>query len=325
MPSSANFPSVIPVWIAQDPASRALLEHAFKLASSASTVLIQGESGVGKDLLAAVIHYAGSAQRAQALPQDAVIDDALIKIDCASLPQELMESELFGYERGAFTGASQMKRGRLELTAEGTLVLDEVAALTPPMQAKLLRVIEEKRFFRLGSGSTHPLRLQARVIALSNMDLEQAVQRGLFREDLYHRLNVVPLQVPPLRARRADILPLAEHLLLQLTVTRNLSFELTKEAAAALSGYDFPGNVRELRNILERALLTAQAPAIGIEDLPSFFRAQQPSPPKSLEEIEREHIALVLDHCRGKKGKAAEILGISRKNLLEKRKKYGLI
>jgi two-component system, NtrC family, response regulator AtoC len=306
----------LPIWVAVDPKSVTLLEQAQKLAASRSTVLIRGESGVGKDLLAAVIHYFAVGLEGE---------DPLVKIDCASLPHELMESELFGYEPGAFTGATHLKHGRLELAASGTIVLDEVSALTLPMQAKLLRVIEEKRFHRLGGESTTGIEVNARIIALSNTDLEQAVARRTFREDLFYRLNVIPLLVPPLRERAADVRPLVQHLLEQLNGPQRETKPLSAAAMAALERHSFPGNVRELRNILERALLHASGPHIEVEDLPaSVVHGIKAESMKSLEEVECEHIAAVLDHTRGKKSKAAEILGISRKNLLEKRKKYKL-
>ncbi len=302
---------ILSSWIAADPVSLELLEKARRVAASASTLLICGESGVGKELLASAIHYLGAER-----------DEPLVKIDCASLPRELMESELFGYERGAFTGATQTKRGRLELAGSGTLVLDEVAALTPAMQAKLLRVLEEKRFERLGG--TRPLTLAARIIALTNADLEQAVADGAFRQDLFYRLNVIPLVIPPLRQRRGDILPLAEHFLRQLSDLHHRSpLKLTSAAQKLLEAYEYPGNVRELRNLLERALVQAQGPKIQPTDLPQ--RVRQSSPSKmTLEELERSYIAEVLDATRGRKGRAAEILGISRKTLLEKRKRYRL-
>jgi transcriptional regulator with PAS, ATPase and Fis domain len=302
-------------FVAADPASIRLLEQAEKVAATASTILLRGESGTGKDLLAALIHYLGANR-----------DEPLVKIDCASLPLELVESELFGYERGAFTGATQMKRGRLELAGAGTVVLDEVAALTMPMQAKLLRVIEEKRFERLGGG--RPVAVQARVIALTNVDLERAVMRHTFREDLYYRLNVIPLTVPPLRDRPGDIRPLAEHFLAQLAeVHRRPRMSIATAAIAALVAYGYPGNVRELRNLLERAVVYTASAEILPQDLPAHVRdSALPGGKKkiSLEELERAYIAEVLDFTHGKKTVAANILGISRKTLLEKRKRYGL-
>jgi len=302
---------ILSSWIAADPVSLELLEKARRIAATTSTVLIQGESGVGKELLACVIHYLGAGR-----------DEPLVKIDCASLPRELMESELFGYERGAFTGAVQMKRGRLELAGAGTLVLDEVATLTPNMQAKLLRVLEEKRFERLGA--TRPITLAARIVALTNADLEQAVEKHTFRQDLFYRLNVLPLVVPPLRQRRGDIGPLVEHFLAHLTELHcRPTLKVSSAARTLLESYEYPGNVRELRNLLERALVQCQGAEITPADLPD--RVLQSSPRSmTLEELERAYIAEVLDATRGKKGRAAEILGISRKTLLEKRKRYGL-
>ena len=304
--------SVLASYIAADPKSLALLEQIKKIAATKATVLIRGESGVGKDLLAAVLHY---------LSPDAA--EPLLKIDCASLPHELMESELFGYERGAFTGATQMKRGRLELAGAGTLVFDEIAALSPPMQAKLLRVIEERRFDRLGGGKAVILPSALRIVAITNLDLEQAVAQRSFREDLFYRLNVVPLAVPPLRERPADVRPLAIHLL--TTVAEQHSKKppaIAPAALAALERYPFPGNVRELRNLLERCLVSG-GEKISLEDLPSLVRGTSTGK-LTLQQLERAYIAEILDYTRGKKSQAAAILGISRKNLLEKRKRYGL-
>ena len=252
--------------------------------------------------------------------------EPLVKIDCASLPHELVESELFGYEKGAFTGATQMKRGRLELAGAGTIVLDEVAALPLGVQAKLLRALEEKRFHRLGG--TRTMQVAARIVALTNADLEQAVARGAFREDLFYRLNVLPLVIPPLRERPADIRPLARRLLSQLSEThRGPARTLSADALAALERYAFPGNVREMRNILERALVSSATPELTLDALPAQVReaaAGRDRHKMTLEELERAYIAEILDFTRGKKSKAAAILGISRKTLLEKRKRYGL-
>jgi transcriptional regulator with PAS, ATPase and Fis domain len=314
-PHAGSQAAILATWVAADPQSLRLLENARKVAATASTVLVRGESGTGKDLLAWMIHYLGAKP-----------EEPLVKIDCACLPAELVESELFGYEKGAFTGASQMKRGRFELAGAGTVVLDEIAALGMPVQAKLLRVIEERRFERLGGGK--PVGLNARLIALTSVDLEHAVARHAFREDLYYRLNVIPLVVPPLRERPADIKPLAVHLLAQLAeVHRKPKQEFAPAALDALEQYNFPGNVRELRNILERALVYGTGAQIVPEDLPAHVRnaARHTLPKKpSLEEMERAYIAEVLDLTRGKKSQAAEILGISRKTLLEKRKRYRL-
>jgi two-component system response regulator AtoC len=305
--------AALDAFAASDLASLRLLEQIKKIASADSTVLIQGESGTGKDLLASLLHYLGPR-----------LEQPLIKIDCASLPHDLMESELFGFERGAFTGATQMKHGRLELAGSGTVVFDEIASLALPMQAKLLRVIEERKFDRLGG--THPLPLKARLVALSNVSLEDAVARGVFREDLFYRLNVVPITIPPLRARPSDIPPIARKLLDVLAKSYNrLPLELSPSAYAALEAYQFPGNVRELRNILERAMIHTSGNSISAEDLPTNIRNGTAASTKlTLQDLERNYIAEILDFTRGKKSKAAEILGISRKTLLEKRKKYQL-
>lgn len=314
MPSAPSAAvNVLHAWVAVDDESVRLLEQAKKVAATASTVLIRGESGTGKDLLAWLLHYLGPRP-----------DEPLTKIDCTCLPHELVESELFGYERGAFTGATQAKRGRFELAGNGTVVLDEIGALPMPAQAKLLRVIEEKRFERLGGARAIPV--DARIIALTSIDLERAVARHTFREDLYYRLNVIPLQVAPLRQRRRDIRPLAEHLLAQLAeVHRRPRMTFSSQALQALENYSFPGNVRELRNLLERAVVYGVTPEIVVEDLPRHVREASDGAKKmSLEDVERAYIAEVLDFTRGKKSKAADILGISRKTLLEKRKRYGL-
>jgi two-component system response regulator AtoC len=305
-------------WIAADPASQRILELAERVASATTNLLITGESGTGKDQLARYIHDLGTRR-----------DAPYQKIDCASLPPELVESELFGHERGAFTGAVEAKRGRLELAGRGTLVLDEVAALGLAVQAKLLRVLEERRFEHLGG--TEALRMEARVIALTNSNLERAVAEHRFREDLFFRLNVLAIEVPPLRSRPADIVALAEHLLRRLgPVHGRAEASLDSEAQGALVAYGWPGNVRELKNVLERALVFAQHDVLGLADLPESVRVAErsgamPGNLRSLEQLEKEAIAATLEATRYKISRTAEILGISRKTLLEKRKKYGLV
>ena len=312
-------------WIAEDPASLRLLELAEKVAPAPTTLLITGESGTGKDHLARLIHELGPRR-----------DAPYLKIDCASLPPQLVESELFGHERGAFTGAVERKLGRFELGRNGTIVLDEVAALSPTAQSKLLRVLQERAFERLGG--TETLRIEARLIALTNVDLPAAVKAGIFREDLYFRLNVLTLTVPPLRERRADILRLADHLLAALrSVHGRPRAELSDSARRMLAAYGWPGNVRELRNAIERAIVFSRAgdtaraaDALEPEDFPSEVRAAAvgvASPVaglRSLEDVEGEVIAATLEATHYQISRSAEILGISRKTLLEKRKKYGL-
>ncbi len=304
-------------WIAEDPASQRLLELAEKVAPAPTTLLITGESGSGKDHLARLIHELGPRR-----------DAPFLKIDCAALPPALVESELFGHERGAFTGAVDRKLGRFELGGVGTIVLDEVAALSPNAQTKLLRVLQERTFERLGG--TETLRIEARLIAITNFDLQAAIASGQFREDLFFRLNILPLAVPPLRERRADILPLADHLLASLGAIHNRpDSKLSDAARRTLSTYAWPGNIRELRNVLERAIVFGKAPELTPDDFPENIRAAAGgaavlSGLRSLEEVERDVIAQTLEATRYHISKSAEILGISRKTLLEKRKKYGL-
>jgi two-component system response regulator AtoC len=305
-------------WIATDAASLRVLEIAEKLADTGTTILITGESGTGKDQLARWIHERGPRH-----------DAPFLKIDCASLPAELVESELFGHELGAFTGAVARKPGRLELGGDGTIVLDEVAALAPAMQAKLLRVLEERTFERLGG--TETLRMDARLMALTNTDLTKAVATARFREDLFFRLNVLGIFVPPLRERRGDITPLASHFLARLAPVHGRPDAVFDPAALRLlDSYAWPGNARELKNAVEHALVFSKEPILRPEDFPAILRAAGDGhgpggPLRSLEDVEREAIIATLDGTRFKIGRAAEILGISRKTLLEKRKKYGLI
>jgi len=307
--------SETPIWIAHDPASQHVLEMARKVAETSTTILITGESGTGKDQLARLIHELGPRR-----------DAPYLKIDCASLPQELVESELFGHERGAFTGAVERKLGRLEMAGAGSIVLDEVAALSTSIQAKLLRVLEERSFERLGG--TETLAIEARLIALTNADLQRAVTARRFREDLYFRLSVLAIHVPALRERRADIVPLSEHMLARLAAVHGRDGASLSEAArSALERYDWPGNIRELKNAIERGLVFGKGTALSPEDLPEGIRAADSGTVagmRSLEEMEREVIQKTLEGTHYKITRAAEILGISRKTLLDKRKKYGL-
>jgi len=302
-------------WVAFDPAAQRVLELAGKVAETSTTVLITGESGTGKDQLARLIHELSSRR-----------DAPYLKIDCASLPQELVESELFGHERGAFTGAVERKLGRLEMAGGGSIVLDEVAALSAPTQSKLLRVLEERRFERLGG--TETLAIAARLIALTNADLTRAVSAGLFREDLYFRLSVLTIRVPALRERPADIVPLAEHLLARLAAVHGRPETTLSEATRkSLQAYDWPGNIRELRNAIERALVFAKNSTLEPADFSDSIRRSESGLAghmRSLQEIEREVIQATLEATHYKISRCAEILGISRKTLLDKRKRYGL-
>jgi len=246
----------------------------------------------------------------------------LVKIDCATLPGDLLEAELFGYERGAFTGASETKPGRLEAAHRGTLVLDEIAYLPTDAQAKLLRVIETREFERLGGRRT--IKVDARLVALTNVDLAQAVKRRDFREDLFYRLNVVHIQVAPLRRRKEDLPELIRSFLKNYAVKHGRS--VTGVAPAVLSllkKYEFPGNVRELANTIERAVIVATGRRIEEVDLPEAIRAavkqqQRREQPNTLAQIEAEYVSEILAATKGNKTEAARILGISRKNLYER-------
>jgi DNA-binding NtrC family response regulator len=304
--------------VAESAAMQEILRLASRLAEAKSPVLLEGESGTGKDLLAHWLHYKGPRR-----------DGPFIKVHCPSIPEELLESELFGHEKGAFTDARHAKAGKIELAAEGTLFFDQVEDLSLPLQAKLLRVAEECRFERLGG--TRTLEVDVRFVSASRLDLRRAVDAGTFREDLYHRLSVVPLVLPPLRERSEDILPLAEAFLLrerERRATTAASFEA--DTAQALVGYHWPGNVRELRAAVERAALYAGGPAVPLSALPPHvleeprtFWSGRAKPP-SLRDVEQAYIRHVLQQAGGSQTKAAAALGISRKALWEKRRRYGI-
>ncbi|OLE51795.1 MAG: hypothetical protein AUG51_21280 [Acidobacteria bacterium 13_1_20CM_3_53_8] len=302
--------------VAQSSIMREVLRMAERAAASDANILVTGESGAGKDALALHIH---SQSRRATQP--------FIKIDCATLPSELLEAELFGHERGAFTGASDARPGRIEAAHKGTLVLDEIAHLARDAQAKLLRVIELREFERLGGRRT--ISIDARLIALTNVDLEAAVSRKSFREDLYYRLNVVHIHVPPLRERREDLPGLARDLLKTYAAKHGRRVNgLSQEALAVLKNYDFPGNVRELANTIERAVVIAAGARVESEDLPEAIRAavltkSHGARRRTLAEVEADYISETLAVARGNKSEAARILGISRKNLYEKIARYG--
>lgn len=297
--------------VAQSEPMSEAVRLAKRVAATDANVLVTGESGVGKDALATFIHT-HSARAAQ----------PFVKIDCATLPSDLLEAELFGYERGAFTGAGEAKPGRLEAAHRGSLVLDEIAYLSTDSQAKLLRVIERREFERLGGRRI--IKVDARLIALTNVNLEEAVRRRDFREDLYYRLNVVQIQVPPLRQRAADLPRLAQTLVATYAGKHGRPVTgLASSALALLKEYDFPGNVRELANVLERAVIVASGKRIEAGDLPDSIRAavqlhRRRKRPQSLAEIEAEYVADTLVATNGNKTEAARILGISRKNLYER-------
>lgn len=301
--------------VALSAAMREAVRLADRVAVTDANVLITGESGAGKDALALYIH-----NRSPRTGQ------AFVKIDCATLPGELLEAELFGYERGAFTGATEAKPGRLEAAHKGTLVLDEIAHLSPDAQAKLLRVIERREFERLGGRRT--VRVDARLVALTNVDLEAAIARRAFRADLFHRLNVVRIQLAPLRERREDARALAEKFLRAYAAKHGRrASKFDPEALKLLAEYEFPGNVRELAHIVERAVIVAAGARIKAEDLPEAVRAaavlrERAVRRQTLAELEAAYISETLRAMKGNKSAAARALGISRKNLYEKIARY---
>ena len=310
--------AAMPGVVARSRAMHELLPLVLRLAETRSPVLVEGESGTGKDLVAHWLHYGGPRR-----------EGPFIKVHCPSIPGELLESELFGHERGAFTDARHAKAGKVEMAAGGTVYFDQIQDLVPAMQAKLLRVVEERRFERVGG--TRTIDVDVRFVVSSNVDLAEAVRSGRFREDLYHRLNVVPLRLPPLRNRREDILPLAESFLAR-EAERGAS-EATgfaPETAELLKGYLWPGNVRELRSVVERAaILTATGevtpaalPPQVLEQPATLWAGRDRRP--TLKDVELAYIRYVLDAVKGNQTRAAGVLGISRKALWEKRRRYGI-
>ncbi len=285
-----------------------------KVAPSDSTVLIRGESGTGKELIATTIHYQSKRK-----------GKPIIKVNCAALPEGLIESELFGHEKGAFTGAVRRKPGRFELAQGGTIFLDEIGDLPLSTQTKILRVIQEKTFERVGGTST--LAADVRILAATNKGLEQEVKVGRFREDLYYRLNVIPISLPPLRERREDLPNLMEFFMDKFRSKLSKNVRLSREAVDALLAYDYPGNVRELENIIERCVTLAETDVIAGEELPIPLMKERQNDGRALlsgiaADAEKNHIVSVLKTVNGNRTKAAEVLGISRKTLWEKVKSY---
>jgi transcriptional regulator with PAS, ATPase and Fis domain len=274
--------------------------------------LIQGESGTGKEVVARFIHDASPRR-----------NGPFVAINCAALPETLLESELFGFERGAFTGAQQAKPGQVELAAGGVLFLDEVVEMAVPAQAKLLRVLQEREFLRLGG--TRPIRADVRVIAASNQDLRRAVAEGRFREDLSYRINVFDVRIPPLRERREDILVLARHFLGEIGRSNGPTGQLTPAAEEALLAYHWPGNVRELRNVLERGSIECDGSSIDPDHLSLPVGADSAwLMSTDLGLLERQAITQALREVAGNKARAALKLGISRTQLYGRLRKYGL-
>ncbi len=315
------------------PAMREIYRVIERVASQPSTVLITGESGTGKELIARALHAHGSRA-----------DRPFIRINCAAIPSNLIESELFGYEKGAFTGAEHTKPGRFELADKGTLFLDEIGEIPLEMQVKLLRALQESEFERVGGIKT--LRVDVRLVAATNRNLQEAIEDGSFREDLYYRLNVVPLRLPPLRERTADIPLLVEHFIEKYNARLSRAVRGVSEAALELlQRYPWPGNIRELENVIERTLLFADNDVIDEDDLPPDLKASDadglpipalhlPAPSgegglkdvirEATTRVEREYIVRALEETGGNVTQSAKMLKISRKSLQNKMKEFGL-
>lgn len=302
--------------LGKSPAMRRIERLIARLQESDSSVLITGESGVGKEVVATLIHH-NSLRR----------QGPLVKVNCAALSPSLIESELFGHEKGAFTGATQQRIGRFEQAQRGTIFLDEIAEVSPEIQVKLLRVLQEREIERVGG--IEPIKLDVRIIAATQVVLDESIERQQFRSDLYWRLNVIHIDVPPLRERTEDVLYLARQFVSEESVkTDNPVLGLTNEAEALLQSMSFPGNVRELKNIIERAVALCDAPWISpVELLPEKAEDLEPGTStlkESVEEAERQAISRALIDSDNKITQAAEALGISRKSLWEKMKRYSI-
>jgi len=294
--------------IAKSVPMKQILETIESIKDSESNIFFTGETGVGKSLLAKIVHFTSRRQ-----------DKPFLSINCATLTEELLASELFGHERGAFTGAVKTKQGLVEIADTGTLFLDEIAEMAPNLQAKLLKVIEEGEFYRVGG--TRPIHVDVRFIAATNQDVRGLISTGKFREDLYYRLNVMEIFIPPLRERRDDVEPLAAYFLKKHLPRSNKKItSFSKEAMAVLGNYSYPGNVRELENIVERAIILEKGSVITPESLPqsmSVFQIEtlDPSKVRTMDELNKEYAEKVLELYGGNRSKAAEMLGISRTSL----------
>jgi DNA-binding NtrC family response regulator len=287
-------------------------ETARKAAASNATVLLLGESGTGKEVFARSIHNWSERK-----------DQPFVAINCVGLSKELLESELFGHEKGAFTGADQLKKGKMELANGGTVFLDEIGDVSQELQTKLLRFLQEREFDRVGGRG--PIRVNVRILAATNRDLESAVREGLFREDLYHRLNVIPISLPPLRERSEDIPALADYFLRRYAAEAKKNFiDVSAEAQAKLTVYGWPGNVRELANVIERAVVLGNGPSLAVEDLPGRIAAvvvqsgdAELSYRDALETARRAIVTQALSRTGGNRAAAAKVLGLHEKYLLK--------
>ena len=308
-----SFPNII----GDSPEMNNVYDLIGKVSKIDSTIFILGESGTGKELVATTIHYQSDRRKGP-----------LIKVNCAALPENLIESELFGVEKGAFTGANRRKAGRFERADKGTIFLDEIGDLSVGVQTKLLRVLQDGSFERVGG--TQTLKVDVRVITATNKDIEKEVQEGRFREDLYYRLNVIPIRMPALRERKEDISSLIDSFLANYNCTFGKKVSLNSETIAALFDYDYPGNVRELKNILERLVALASSDVIAADELPEHVVKRQGKMIATVSlaqvsaEAEKLLILRTLKSAKGNKTKTAELLGISRKTLWEKMKLFAI-
>jgi DNA-binding NtrC family response regulator len=300
-----------------------VLNIAGRSANSKASILVYGESGTGKELVAKAIHYTSPRK-----------DAPLVSVNCAALNENLLESELFGHEKGAFTGSDKQRKGRFEQADNGTIFLDEVGEIPLTIQVKLLRVIQEREFERVGGNQT--IRVDVRVITATNKNLEKMVSEGTFRQDLFYRLNVISISIPPLRERRSDIPPLASYFVSKFASENNKEIEsISKEAMDVLLKYNYPGNVRELENVIQRAVVMTRGKILTTDDLPIYIKSSRSedvlttekgrrSLDEIVEELERKLISEALEQSFGNQSKAAESLGISERNLRYKLKKYGM-
>jgi DNA-binding NtrC family response regulator len=313
--------------ISKNPRMHQIFELVRHIAGTKSTVLIEGETGTGKELIARAVHFASEAR------------GNLVAINCAALPESLLESELFGHERGAFTSAEARRRGRFELADKGTIFLDEIGDITASMQAKLLRVLQERRFERVGGHET--IEVDLRVVAATNKSLEHEVKEGKFREDLFYRLNVIKIDLPPLRERPEDIPLLITHFLHKFARDGEQPKRVSPEAMERMLAYAWPGNIRELENAIERAAVTTVGETINLDNLPGRVAGGAASESKPLvdidlsqplphylkiatEQIEREYIRKALEKSRGNVGRCAELCGLSRRSVSGKISQYGI-
>jgi DNA-binding NtrC family response regulator len=308
--------------VSQSQKMEEVINVAARVAESKATVLITGENGTGKEVLAKAIHYMSSRK-----------EKPFVAVNVPALTETLLESELFGHEKGAFTGADKMKKGRFEIADGGTIFLDEVGDIPQSIQVKLLRVLQEHQFERVGG--TEKIEVDVRIIAATNKDLEQKIKNGTFREDLYYRLNVVSIKIPPLRERKADILPMIETFIDKYCKENNKAqLEISKEAIDVLMKYDYPGNVRELENIIERAVVLTRGKVITLDDLPMNIKGfkeektlvslKEGTLTEQVEALEKQLIFDALQQSEGNQTQAGKLLGLTERNLRYKLKKYNI-